>query len=486
LKSQTGLFSKRVKDVMRSLPPIVGQKATCAEAVEAMRQEKSSAVCVLNSEGRPIGLVTEQDVAQRIAFSLQADAPVAEVMATPVHTISETEYLFHAIAFMRHKNIRHMPTLNGKGEVSGILRLKDALFSSDETLMRQIDMLTGKDDVVGFVEIKNAQIDLAAQLMDENVRVTEIMALLTQINNDIYHRVTELSIKRMAEQGKGPPPVDFSVIVMGSGGRGENFIFPDQDNGLILDDYPDERHNEVDAWFIEFSEHMTKTMDKIGFPLCKGYVMATNPLWRKSRAQWREQVDLWSRRRNTTALRLCDILFDFRSVWGENSFAEELRGHITEVCSHNKSFLRDMEAEDQDNGVALGFFDRFITAKDDEDHKGMMNLKQSGSLPLIEAVRLVSLREGNEVLSTLGRIDKLYEQGHLDRDEHDYLDGSYHHIVRLILRAQIQAHRAGEEVSYYVYPDSLTSREQDILVSGFKAIRRYRERVRSEFSGDIF
>jgi signal-transduction protein with cAMP-binding, CBS, and nucleotidyltransferase domain len=71
-------------------------------------------------------------------------------------------------------------------------------------------------------------------------------------------------------------------------------------------------------------------------------------------------------------------------------------------------------------------------------------------------------------------------------DEHDYLSSSYNHIVELILRQQIQSFKAGEEVSYYIYPDSMTTREKNILIDSFKAIRRYRDRVRSEFSGDIF
>ena len=29
---------------------------------------------------------------------------------------------------------------------------------------------------------------------------------------------------------------------MGSGGRGESYLFPDQDNGFILADYPDAEH----------------------------------------------------------------------------------------------------------------------------------------------------------------------------------------------------------------------------------------------------
>lgn len=100
-----------------------------------------------------------------------------------------------------------------------------------------------------------------------------------------------------------------------------------------------------------------------------------------------------------------------------------------------------------------------------------------------------ALAEGascGEALSTLGRMDSLAEAGYLDHDEHDYLDGACHHLCRLILRHQVAAARDGQEVSYYVAPERLTRREKDMLVDGLKAIRRFRERVRAELTGDIF
>ena len=103
---------------------------------------------------------------------------------------------------------------------------------------------------------------------------TDVLSLITYINNDIYRRVTCGILAEM----DGEAPVPFALIVMGSGGRGENFLYPDQDNGLILGDYPDADLDRIDGWFTEFADRMTLRMDAIGFPLCTGYVMATNPL----------------------------------------------------------------------------------------------------------------------------------------------------------------------------------------------------------------
>jgi len=290
----------------------------------------------------------------------------------------------------------------------------------------------------------------------------------------------------MSDEGLGEPPVEFSVIVMGSGGRGENFLYPDQDNGFILGDYPDGRHSEIDAWFINLSERMTRDLDRVGLPLCKGFVMASNPLWRKTLAQWKEQVLLWSRKRGVTALRLCDIFFDFRSVWGDRSIADELRNFVTRTAGGNKAFLRDMYEDDVEHMVALGWFGRLLTEQENEDFKGRINLKHTGTLPLVEALRLLAFREGIDSISTLQRIDSLLDKGVLNSDEHDYLAGAFKHISHLLLRQQIADFKAYKKVSNFVHPDTLTERERDMLVDSFKAIRALRNKIKNEFTGDVF
>ncbi|MSO89125.1 MAG: hypothetical protein EXQ89_04035 [Rhodospirillaceae bacterium] len=66
----------------------------------------------------------------------------------------------------------------------------------------------------------------------------------------------------MQDRGRSPPPVALSLIVMGSGGRGESFLFPDQDNGIIIADYPDDAHDRIDGSRVRppsFSETSCRT-----------------------------------------------------------------------------------------------------------------------------------------------------------------------------------------------------------------------------------
>ena len=135
--------------------------------------------------------------------------------------------------------------------------------------------------------------------------------------------------------------------------------------------------------------------------------------------------------------------------------------------------------------IALGFFGRFITERKEKEHKGKINLKHTGTLPLVESVRLLALREGVEELSTLGRLRVLHGKGILDGDEYDYLVGAYTLITRLLLRQQIADFKAGVPVSNYVDPKFMTERERDMLVDSFKAIRALRGRVKDAFSVEV-
>ena len=486
MSHRTAIFSKLVSDYARIDVVAVGPDTPLRACMARMIEADASSVVVIDGDKHPIGILTEQDVARRVVFRADAEQPVADVMTSDVMTIVSDDYLYFAVARMRRADLRHMPVIDDDGALVGMLDLADAMADASAELMAEIDILTWEGSLDGLAQIKAAQVDLADHLMGDNLPATDIQALLSHINNDIYRRAVDIAIAAMQQDGRGPPPVEFCVIVMGSGGRSENYIYPDQDNGFILADYPDERHTEIDGWFIDLAVRLTEDLDRIGFPLCKGHVMASNPLWRKSISQWIEQITIWSRKRNTTTLRLCDIFFDFRAVWGEAALAHRLRDHVTAVAGGNLAFLQEMHADDEDHSVALGWFGRFITERDIEAHKGKMNLKHSGTLPLVEAIRLLSLREKIIKLSTIERMTALHEAGILKPDEHDYLAGGFKHISRLLLRQQIADFKQGLPVSNYVDPDGLSAREKDMLTNSFKAIRDLLDRVKGELTGDIF
>ena len=486
MRSQTAIFSKLVRDFMRDRPPTVSPGTPCAEAIQHMFGDHASSVVVIDANGRLLGILTKQDVTRRIAFQIPPETPVEQIMTRRVLTIPASEYLYHAIGRMRRYNLRHLPVLDENRVVIGILDLYDALSAASEQMMQQIDLITHEGTLDGLKQVKTAQVELAAELLDDGLPAPEIQALLTHINNDIYRRVTDMCIASLAAEGWGQPPVDFSVIVMGSGGRGENFIGPDQDNGFIIEDYPDEEHNRIDGYFMELAGRLVTTLDTVGLPLCRGYCMAINPMWRKTLSQWFRQLDTWGSKRNRMALRLSDIFFDFQPVWGHNTeLARRLRDHVTKMLREDRAFLRAMYDETSDHNVGLGLFGGFVTEKENPYYRGQINLKHHALLPLIEGARLFSLREGVEQTGTLARIDALHERGILNANEREDLKGAFVQITNLLLGQQIADFRIGRKVTYFIHPDSLSKRVKEHLATAMKAIDRLRDRIRAELTGNL-
>ena len=483
--SQTAPFLRRVREHMHAPLVVVPGDLPALETVARMAKARASAVVVLAADGRVAGILTEQDVTRRIAGRQVGARPIADLMTRPVATIGADQPLYEAIGFMRRLGLRHMPVVDGVGGLCGMLYLHDALAGADPSLVEHVDRLTHATTFEGLREVKAAQVRLAADLFADRAPAPEIQNLISHINNDIYRRVVRLNVDAMQAESWGAPPVAFAVIVMGSGGRGESFLFPDQDNGFILADYPDHEHGRIDTFFVELALRMTTQLDQLNFPLCRGGVMAINPVWRKTSRQWRHQVTRWIQSHSEIAMQLCDVLFDFQSVYGEAELADDLRAVILREIAASPRFLSDMFGVQSEHRAGLGWFNRLLTERRDLEHRGKINLKYSGTLPLAEAVRLLALRAGIPATGTLARLTALGQAGHLSADVQDRLRAAFDHITGLQLRQQIADYEAGRAVSSFVDPADLTAREIDLLKDAFWAINDFRAHVRAELTGEV-
>ncbi|MBL8658748.1 MAG: CBS domain-containing protein [Rhodospirillales bacterium] len=485
---RTAVFSKLARDFMRPGEEVLAVRpdTACEDMIGRLAATQATCAVVVDAAARPVGIITERDIALRIAYRVPGETPVERVMTSPAMSVRRRDYLYYAIALMRRHGLHHMPVVDAHGQLAGLLSLHDALAATDEQLMRQIDRLTHEGTSEGLRALRAAQVDLAEDLFADNLPAPEIQQLLSRINNDIYRRVGEATLNRMGAEGWGDIPVEACLIVTGSGGRGENFLSSDQDNGIIIADYPDDRHAQVDAFYRELAERLCRDLDAIGIPYCNGYCMAVNPLWRKSLSQWTQQIALWGKKSNFVAIRLADIFFDFQPVWGRQELAEELRRRVTGMVRNNHHFLRQMFQDKAGHNVALGFFGGFVTEREQREHRGRVNLKHTGTIPLVGAIRLLALREGVEATSTVHRISALTEQGVLSDGERADLTASFDLVTNVLLRHQIADLKAGKPVTYYVDPRRLAKAERTALLDALKAIDSLRKRVHLEFTGQIF
>jgi CBS domain-containing protein len=485
-RSQIAIFTKLVRDFMRTASHCTCPLGTpVGDVVRDMAAARASSALLVDSSGRVAGIVTEQDIARRVTFQVDAAVPAEAVMTRPVVTVAASDFLYRAVARMRRLGLRHMPVVDDAGRPVGMLDLHEALAAGSAQMVGQIDRLTQESSIEGLAQTKQAQAELASELLADNLPAPEIQALITDINQDIHRRVLGAVLAAMAEEGWGEPPVPFTLLIMGSGGRGENFLYPDQDNGFILADYPDAEHNRIDAFFMALAERFTQDLDKVGFPLCKGNVMASNPLWRKTEAQWREQFAYWAERRSPVAILFADIFLDFRAIAGEPARADTLRASVMESLRRFPVLLAMMCRDETSRSVALGMFGR-IRRDRTGDHPGRVDLKMRGTLPLVASVRLWALKYGVSETGTLARIAALAARSVIDRNDNDELVAAFNHVTFLLLRQQLADFHAKRKVGNFVDPDTLSRREGDLLRQALRAIDGFRKRVRADLTGEVW
>ncbi len=477
MQSQTRIFSRRVGEFAIGPAVVLRHDDTVSTLVARMAEANRSGALILDDAGQPAGIVTERDILRRVALRCTGDEPVSAIMTTPVTTVSSADYLYVAIATMRRRGWRHLPVVDDDGRLVGIVERHEALAMAAEHTVGLIEAVTHEGTLDGLREIKAVQVEVADSLLRDHVPAAEVQRMLTRLNRDIHRRVVDLCVAAMAADGRGPPPVDFALIIMGSGGRGENYLYPDQDNGLILDDYADAEHGRIDGWFVELATRLTAMLDAVGFPLCRGNVMATNPVWRKTRGQWREQLRVWGRRHGLTVVRLSDIFFDFRSGAGRRDFARELRRAVFAMLRESPAFVADMAREAAGHGVALGWLGRLRPGAGKAARRGEIDLKHHGLVALVTNVRLMALRHGIEETPTLDRIERLAQAGAIDGNRRDDLAAAFETVTGLLLRRQIEDFRAGRPVGYAIQPKALSRRERRGLVEALQAIAAFRDTV---------
>ena len=481
MNSQTEIFRRRVSDSVGPPPPTARHDVSVAEAVALLRALRASGVVLLDDERRPAGILTEADVARRVAFQAEGSAPVSSVMTAPVFSIEDGEYLYRGIARMRRRGLRHLPVVDDAGRLIGMLHMGDALAAASEGLVERIDRLSPDGDEAQMRAVKDAEVLVARELLDDNVPATDVQGLITHVNNDLYRRVTQKLIEDCVEM----PPVAFAVIVMGSGGRGENFLYPDQDNGIVIADYPDEEHDRIDAWFIGFSEALTARMDAIGFPFCNGHVMATNPLWRKTQSQWIEQVGIWVKKRRSAAVMFADIFFDFVPVAGKTDLARPVRDSITELMAKSPMFIGDMQNAHEEMRSPLGLFGRFRTRGTDPAGRGVVDLKRHAIQPVVAAARLRCLKAGIDEVATLKRLEALGKAGEIPEARSDEVRNAFATVCEIMLRSQIASFEAGQKVTNQVAPSALRARERKALRDAFRVVDSFSAGTRAELTGRV-
>jgi CBS domain-containing protein len=118
-----------IRDVIHNREPYsVPVTATVLEAAQYMAERKIGGVCVLDADGRLVGILTERDLLNRIVLGRRdpADVPIMEAMGELQAVIDTTDTPHEALERMERIGRRHLPVVEGERWI-GMLSMRDIL-----------------------------------------------------------------------------------------------------------------------------------------------------------------------------------------------------------------------------------------------------------------------------------------------------------------------------------------------------------------------
>lgn len=99
------------------------------QAAQRMHSRKVGTLVVVDPARRPIGILTDRDIAVRVVAK-GGDAPqtpVREVMTAAPKTLAAESSIQDALEVMRHHQCRRVPIVDGADQLAGLLSVDDVL-----------------------------------------------------------------------------------------------------------------------------------------------------------------------------------------------------------------------------------------------------------------------------------------------------------------------------------------------------------------------
>jgi CBS domain-containing protein len=120
----------------------VSSDATVTEAIGAMKEGTVGAVVVVDGD-EVKGMFTERDVMLRVVSPKKDpdQTPVADVMTSPVLTISKETAPDDALKTMSERHFRHLPVVDTDGKVQAMISIRHLLYVKVENLTQELDSL---------------------------------------------------------------------------------------------------------------------------------------------------------------------------------------------------------------------------------------------------------------------------------------------------------------------------------------------------------
>ena len=447
----------RVNRLVKRNPITVVPNTPVIDAVKIMAEHGVSSVVVVDGE-KPIGIFTDTDLRKLVARGENLYKPVAEYMSKNLITISPEASCLEAVYKMMFYNIKHLVVVDALKKLVGVVTVRDIAYIYGPYHLYYTRRIKSSYDIDELSKIYKDFVERVRRDASKFIDPREIPdpVTLTRMTTTVYHalmeRVASIAAKKL---DIGADKVAY--LVLGSGGRYEQFLVTDRDTMLVYEGLSESRARE-------FAEMVEDMLDRIGFPGCEKKYTAKRLLY--SLEEFNEEVDKLIRNigQDEGNIILLSLFFDAESVWGREEFARMVREIVVKHALHNRRPIVRMMAAFR---PPLGAFGRL---------QKRFDIKVRGLAPIVMSVKGVAMVEGVTMYThTLDRLNALIEKKIIPRDLGVDVREAY--VILLRYAIWLQAVKGGREVVV----SELTGGELQMLKAAFRAAERLVDYVQTHY-----
>lgn len=455
------LMTTPIRALIKRAPIGLPPETTIREAAQVMCERRVSSV-LIEKDQRLFGLVTDRDLRNRVvAANLDTGRSIMDIATLAPLTMDVQNPAFEALLLMARHNIHHVPVLDGE-RIVGMITATDLTEQHSTSAVYLAGDVYKQSNVEGLqataTKIKRLQHSLATA----QASAYSTGHIITAITDAITCRLLQLG-----EAQFGPPPVDYVWVAAGSQARNEQTAKSDQDNCMVIDDRYDEMQHG--AYFKSLAKFVCDGLDACGYVHCPGDMMAMTDTWRQPKRQWAEYFSRWTGQPDPTSLMLTCVFFDLRAIYGTTRLLDSLRSDVLRRTQGNTLFLAHMVGNALKHQPPLGLFKGISTLRSGE-HKGKIDLKLNGVVPIVDLARVYALAGAHEAVNTHDRLLNAAKSGEISEQGARDLRDALEFLAYTRIQHQARQIAAGLGPDNFMNPNDLSNFERSQLKDAFTVV----------------
>jgi CBS domain-containing protein len=421
-----------------------------------------------------LGIVTDRDLRTRvIADGLSSDAPVSGAMSAPAYTCRPDRLGGEVLLEMLDRGFRHFPIVSGAGEILGVVEDVDIVAGQTRSSFFLRQRIARAESVEALIAASAELRPTVIAMHDARVAATSIMAVYAVVVDALTRRLLELAVSDLGE-----PAAEFAWLALGSQARRETVPSSDVDSALVwFGDAPEAR---IRPQLHAIATKVVEGLEACGLRQDAHGASASSVVFIRSLESWQHAARSWiDDPTREKALLLASVLVDSRPVWGVHTGTPV--SDTFRIAPKNPALLRLLARFALSYRPPTGFF-RGLVVEHTGEHRGRLDLKHGGLIPIVDLARWAGMTAGVTSASTTERLHAAAAAGTLSADDVHTLGDAFDLLVRLRLEHQVHQLRAGQAPDDYVNPGALSALTRSHLKEAFRAIASIQKRVAAELS----